>query len=112
VVPHGIGIGIGKMLLLVVLVLVFGAVVLLFEVSCVVFGLPNSPDLNPPEEDFEELELLVLPELLEELELLELELLGIDLGVLKLPDLILPDEDLELLLNPLDLKLLLARGFA
>jgi hypothetical protein len=103
VVPHGIGIGIGKILLLVVLVLVFGAAVLLFEFCCVLLGFPNSPDLNPPEEDFEELELL---------ELLELELLGVDFGALKLPDLIPLDEDLELLLNPLDLKLLLARGFA
>jgi hypothetical protein len=73
VVPHGIGIGIGKILLLVVLVLVFGVVVLLFELSCVVLGFPNSPDLNPPEEDLEELELL---------ELLELELFGVDFGAL------------------------------
>jgi hypothetical protein len=90
------------------------------------------PDLNPPEEDFDELELLELLELPEllllELELpelllleLELELPGIDFGVLKLPDLNPLDEDLELielledfeLLNPLDLKLLeLVRGFA
>jgi hypothetical protein len=79
--------------------------------------------LKPPDEDFEELELLELPELLLlELELeLELELLGIDFGALKLPDLTPLDEDLELiellddfeLLNPLDLKLLLlVRGFA
>jgi hypothetical protein len=100
-------------------VLLFGVVVVVPELCCVVFGLPNSPDLNPPEEDFDELELLV--ELLE-LELLELELLGIDLGVVKLPDFMPLDEDLELdellddfelLLNPLDLKLLLlVRGFA